>query len=125
MSGTVRKGALSWAFALALLLGAIGGRPAMAYQFEDLEGQWCGAETNKFVTNQIFTRDTLTVVHRKDGYTDRFPIIRFEFFPDRIRVHYQRQGRDTSVDYGNFSHDFRHMNQLLTTDGPVYKFSRC
>ncbi len=100
--------------------------PAAAYRFENLQGKWCGDESNKFVTNQIITRDTLTVVHRNNNNaTRRFPVLRVETFPNRIRLHYRFDTRDTFVDYGNFSPDFQSMVQLPTTDGPTYFFRRC
>ena len=103
-----------------------GTNPAAAYRFEDLEGKWCGDEKNKFVTNQIITRDTLTIVHRNDNNaTRRFPVISFEILPNRIRLNYRFNDRNTFVEYGNFSPDFQSMIQLPTTEGPTYYFTRC
>ncbi len=113
-----------WVIMVLALLAGIS--PAAAYRFEDLEGKWCGDEKNKFVTNQIITRDSLTIVHRNDNNaTRRFQVIGFEILPNRIRLNYRFNDRNTFVEYGNFSPDFQSMIQLPTTEGPTYYFTRC
>jgi hypothetical protein len=113
-----------WKIALTAVLIAFAGSSASAQLGTgDLFGRWCGASTNKFVTNLHFEPDQFSVTWRDTNERKVHRVLRYELHGSQIRVIWINGSTETWTEYGDFRGNTMH--QMPNGGAPLYVFTRC
>jgi hypothetical protein len=118
----VRAGAAACLIVAALICA---GSAAGAASYSDILGRWCGDRSNRFVTVLDFRPESFVVTWPDTNQKRSITIIRYEFGPGTVRVHWLNGNTPTWTEYGEFSPDGQRMLQLPTRGLPTYIFYRC
>jgi len=114
----------------AAVMGIVGAATAAsALSYDNIQGKWCGTESD-----YTFTRDTLTVSNLPNNVRDvSFKISGYDFSDSTVVVHYLvPTGRGDAAatapfrtTFGEFSADGQLMAQAPSEAGPRRPFHRC
>jgi hypothetical protein len=119
--------ALTGKFGRALLVAAAtmvafcwAGGDAYALSYSDILGNWCSA------TAQLeFTRENMGVLLFADKSHSSARVSNYEFVGKIVTVHWYKDGKLTSSDFGEFSADGRTMFLQPGDDVPHREYHRC
>lgn len=93
---------------------------AVALEFKDIAGKWCG-----LTTNYIFARSSLTVTFNDGSPTKKFKVTSYEMLGDTIKMHWENKNEKLFTDFSEFGADGRTMAQQKNEAGPRRPFRRC
>ena len=116
-----------------VILPVNNGAFAAMLTYDSILGSWCGVSTNPYLTNLIFARDTLTVIHLPKNDRTVLKIDHYEFTDSEIIMYYKFAGGNQTGTPGNvlghstyrdFGADDKTMVQAPSNDA-LYHFTRC
>jgi hypothetical protein len=107
------------AFLAAVLTAGVAAE-AVALEYKNIAGKWCG-----LTTNYIFARNSLTVTFHDGSPTRKFKVTSYEMLGDTIKMHWENKDEKLFTDFSEFSADGRTMAQQKNEAGPRRPFKRC
>jgi hypothetical protein len=102
-------------------MAALTSTRADALAYEDIAGKWCtSGGTENFDHQNLIAIPSSNHEQRVD------PIVRYEFKDSTITVVWKnKEGKEVSTHFGEFSSDGHRMAQLASDAGPRREFHRC
>jgi hypothetical protein len=104
----------------AITAASLAGRDARALDYGDILGNWCSATARlEFSRNQMGVFLFLSKSHSSSRVT------RYEFAGSTVTVYWEKDGKETSSDFGEFSTDGRTMFLQPAESVPRREYHRC
>jgi hypothetical protein len=116
-----------------LILPVTTGAFAAMLSYDNILGSWCGMSINPYLTNLVFARDTLTVIHLPKNDRTVLKVDHYQFTDTAITLYYKYAGGDQTGTPGNvtghavyseFGADDKTMVQAPSNNA-LYHFTRC
>jgi hypothetical protein len=109
------------AAAIAMIATAwLSGRDARALEYGDILGNWCSA-----TARLEFSRTTMGVFIFSSKSKSSTRVTRYEFAGSIVTVYWEKDGSETSSDFGEFSADGRTMFLQPHENVPRREYHRC
>lgn len=99
---------------------ACAGRDAHALTYKDILGNWCSA-----TARLEFSRDTMGVFLFASKSHSTTRVSKYEFVASTVTVYWDKDGKTTSSDFGEFSVDGRTMFLQPAEKVPRREYHRC
>jgi hypothetical protein len=104
----------------AIAAASLAGRDARALDYSDILGNWCSA-----TARLEFSRTTMGVFLFSSKSQSSTRVTRYEFTGSTVTVHWEKDGGETSSEFGEFSADGRTMFLQPARDVPRREYHRC
>jgi len=116
-----RRSSRASAVAIAAIAAAFfADRDANALTYSDILGNWCSA-----TARLEFSRNTMGVFLFSSKSHSSTRVTRYEFAGSNVTVYWEKDGTETSSDFGEFSADGRTMFLQPHDNVPRREYHRC
>jgi hypothetical protein len=116
-----RRSSRASAVAIAVIAAAFfADRDANALSYSDILGNWCSA-----TARLEFSRTTMGVFLFSSKSHSSTRVTRYEFADSIVTVYWEKEGAETSSDFGEFSADGRIMFLQPHDNVPRREYHRC
>jgi hypothetical protein len=104
----------------AIVMACFAARDAGALDYSDILGNWCSA-----TARLEFSRSTMGVFLFADKSKSTTRVTKYEFAGSVVTVYWEKDGNETSSDFGEFSADGRTMFLQPSGNVPRREYHRC
>ena len=104
----------------AIAVTSLADRDARALDYGDILGNWCSA-----TARLEFSRKTMGVFLFLSKSQSTTRVSRYEFAGSTVTVYWEKDGKETSSDFGEFSTDGRTMFLQPADNVPRREYRRC
>jgi hypothetical protein len=104
----------------AIAAASLAGRDARALDYGDILGNWCSA-----TARLEFSRKEMGVFLFSSKSHSSTRVTRYQFAGSTVTVYWEKDGKETSSDFGEFSTDGRTMYLQPAENVPRREYHRC